>query len=89
MREILKTANGRFYTPDEFNTALGNLNLAPQLSCTHLNIPSLPYHYLEQHNLLYNLEVKPNIIGISETRLQGGTNQLPIFLFQTKFTNIT
>ena len=63
MREILKTANGRFYTPDEFNTALRNLNLAPQLSCTHLNIPSLPYHYLEQHNLLYNLEVK-NISSI-------------------------
>ena len=33
--EILKKANNRFYTPDEFNTALKSFNLASQLSvCT-------------------------------------------------------
>ena len=68
--EILKKANNRFYTPDEFNTALKSFNLASQLFCMHLNISSLSYHHLELYNLLSNLKIKPNIIGISETRLQ-------------------
>ena len=45
--EILKKANNRFYTPDEFNTALKSFNLASQLFCMHLNISSLSYHHLE------------------------------------------
>ena len=39
--EILKKANNRFYTPDEFNTALKSFNLVSQLFCMHLNICSL------------------------------------------------
>ena len=70
--EILKKANNRFYTPDEFNTALKSFNLASQLFCMHLNISSLSYHHLELDNLLSSLKIKPNIIGISETRLQRG-----------------
>ena len=70
--EILKKANNRFYTPDEFNTALKSFNLASQLFCIHLNISSLSYHHLELDNLLSSLKIKPNIIGISETRLQRG-----------------
>ena len=38
----------------------------------HLNISSLSYHHLELYNLLFNLKIKPNIIGISETRSQRG-----------------
>ena len=38
----------------------------------HLNISSLSYHHLDLYNLLSNLRIKPNIIGISETRLQRG-----------------
>ena len=74
--EILKKANNRFYTPDEFNTALKSLNLASQLFCVHLNISSLSYHHLELYNLLSTLKIKPNIIGISETRLQKGKQQI-------------
>ena len=69
--KILKKANNRFYTAGEFNTALKNLNLASQLFCMHLNISSLSYNHLELYNLLSNLRIKPNIIGISETRIQG------------------
>ena len=68
--EILKKANNKFHTPDEFNNAMKSLNLASQLFCMHLNISSLSYHHLELYNLLSNLKIKPNIIGISDTRLQ-------------------
>ena len=66
--EILKKANNRFYTPDEFNSALKSFDLVSQLFCMRLNISSLSYHYLELYNLLSNLKIKPNIIGISETK---------------------
>ena len=33
-------------------------------------VSSLSFHHLELYNLLSNLKIKPNIIGISETRLQ-------------------
>ena len=62
--------NNRFYTPDEFHTALKNLNLASQLFCMHLNISSLSYHHLELYNLLSNLKIKPDVIRVSETRIQ-------------------
>ena len=38
----------------------------------HLNISCLSYHHLELYNLLSNLRIKPNVIGISESRLQRG-----------------
>ena len=68
--EILKSANNKFHTPDEFNDAIKSLNLASRLFCMHLKISSLSYLHLELYNLLSNLKIKPNIIGISETRLQ-------------------
>ena len=74
--EILKKANNCFYTPDEFNTALKSFNLALQLFCMNLNISSLSCHNLELYDLLSHLKIKPNIIGISETRIQRG--QKPI-----------
>ena len=74
--EILKKANNRFYTPDEFNNAVKNLNLASQLFCIHLNISSLFYDHLEQYNLVSNLKNKPNITEISETRLQRGKHPI-------------
>ena len=85
--EILKKANNRFYTPDEFNSALKSFDLVSQLFCMRLNISSLSYHYLELYNLLSNLKIKPNIIGISETRLQRGkqpiTNiSLPNYVYE-------
>ena len=36
----------------------------------HLNISSLSDHHLELYNLISSLKIKPNIFGISETRLQ-------------------
>ena len=38
----------------------------------HLNISSLSYHHLELYNLISILKIRPNIIEISETRLQKG-----------------
>ena len=70
--EILKKGRNKFYTPDEFKTAMKSFNLASQLFCMRLNISSLFYHHLELYNLLSNLKIKPDIIGISETRLQRG-----------------
>ena len=70
--ELLSKANNKLYTPDEFNNALKNLNMASQFFSMHLNISSLSYHHLELYNLISNLKIKPNIIGISDTRLQKG-----------------
>ena len=70
--EVLKKANNKLYTPDEFNNIMKSLNLASQLFCMHLSISSLSYHHLELFNLFFNLKIKPNITGISETRLQMG-----------------
>ena len=43
--EILKKTSNKFYTPDEFNTALKSFNKALQLFCMHFNISYLPYHH--------------------------------------------
>ena len=85
--EILKKANNRFYTLDEFDTALKSFNLASQLFCMHFNISSISYHHLELYNLLFNVKIKSNIIGIFETRLQRGkqptTNiSLPNYVYE-------
>ena len=85
--ELLSKANNKLYTPDEFNNALKNLNMASQFFSMHLNISSLSYHHLELYNLISSLKIKPNIIGISETRLQKGkqpiTNiSLPNYVYE-------
>ena len=46
----------------------------------HLNISSLSDHHLELYNLISSLKIKPNIIGISETRLQKGKQITNIYL---------
>ena len=71
--ELLSKAN-KLYTPDEFNNALKNM--ASQFFSMHLNISSLSYHHLELYNLISSLKIKPNIIGISETRLQKGKHPI-------------
>ena len=77
----------KFYTPDEFNNALKDLNMASESFSMHLNISCLSYHHLELYNLLSSLKIKPNIIGISESRLQNGkepiTNISPLCLRAT------
>ena len=70
--ELLSKANNKLYAPDEFNNALKNLNMASQVFSMYLNISSLSYHHLKLYNLISSLKVKPNIIGISETRLKKG-----------------
>ena len=67
--DLLSKAKNKLYTPDEFNNALKNLNMAFQFYSMHLNISSLFYHHLELYNLISSLKIKPSIIGISETRL--------------------
>ena len=71
--ELLSKAN-KLYTPDEFNNALKNM--ASQFFSMHLNISSLSYHHLQLYNLISSLKIKPNIIGISETRLQKGKHPI-------------
>ena len=80
--EILIKASNRFYTPDEFNTALKSLNLASQLLCIHLNISSLSYHHLELYNLPSNLKIKLNIIGISIGKQPMTNISLPNYVYE-------
>ena len=62
--ELLSEANNKFYTPDEFNSALKNLNMLSQFFSVHLNISSLSYHFFELYNLISSPKIKPNLIGI-------------------------
>ena len=85
--ELLSKANNKLYTPDEFNNALKNLNMASQFFSMHLNISSLSYHHLELYILVSSLKIKPNMIGISGARLQNGkepiTNiSLPNYVYE-------
>ena len=53
----------------------------------HFNISSISYHHLELYNLLSNVKIKSNIIGIFETKLQRGkqptTNiSLPNYVYE-------
>ena len=85
--ELLSKANSKLYTPDEFNNALKNLNIASQFFSMHLNISSLSYYHLQLYNLISSLKIKPNIIGMSQTRLQKGkepiTNiSLPNYVYE-------
>ena len=63
------------------NNGIKSLNLASQLFCMHLNISSLSYHHLEPYNLPSNLKIKPNITGISETRLKRGKQPITNIFF--------
>ena len=62
--ELLSKANNKFYTPNEFNNTIKNLNMASQFFSMHLNISSLSHQHLELYNLISSLKIKPNIIGI-------------------------
>ena len=77
--ELLSKTNNKLYTPDEFNNALKNLNMASQFLSMYLNISSLSYHHFELYNLISSLKIKPNIIAISETRLQKGKQPITNF----------
>ena len=46
--------------------------MASQFFSIHLKISPFSCHHLELYNLISSLKIKPNIIGISETRLQNG-----------------
>ena len=46
------------------------------LNFFHLNISSLPCHFLELHTLLATSEIEPDIIGITESRLKSNKNHL-------------
>ena len=45
-------------------------------SMQFFSISSLSYHHHELYNLISSLKTKPNIIGISETRLQNGNEPI-------------
>ena len=74
--ELLSKASNKLYTPNEFNNALKNLNTASQFFSMHLNIASFSYHHLELYNLNCSLKIKPNILKISESRLQKGKESI-------------
>ena len=42
----------------------------------HLNIYSLPYHFLELHTLLATSKIELDIIGITESRLKSNKSHL-------------
>ena len=69
--ELFSKAKNKFYTPDEFNNALKNMNMASQFFM-HCNMFSLFYHHLEWYNLISTSKIRPNIIRISKATLRNG-----------------
>ena len=69
-KEIFLKVNNKYYTLTEFKNALNELSTKKQNLYKHLNISSLSYHHLELYNLIADMKIKPEIIGISESRLQ-------------------
>ena len=74
--ELLRKANNKFFTPNEFNHALKDLVNRNYALYIHLNISSLSYHHQELYNILSSMKTKPKIIGISESKLQINKQQI-------------
>ena len=64
-KKLLRKANNKFFTSDEFNHALKDLVNRKYTLYMHLNISPLSYHHQELFNLLSNMKTKPKIMGIS------------------------
>ena len=62
-----------YYSPSEVN----NLKIKKNaISLLHLNISSLNYHYDDFETLLSTINLKPSLIGITETRHKKGNQPL-------------
>ena len=61
--------NSQYYNKDEFNEAIKHCqDFGAKIF--HMNISSLSYHFDNLHTLLASLELKFDILGITETRLK-------------------
>ena len=57
--ELLRKANNKFFTLNEFNHALKDLVNRKYALYMHLNISRLSYRHQELYNLLSNMKTKP------------------------------
>ena len=64
----------KYYLPSNFKQI--KMDVKNNLNFFHLNISSLPCHFLELHTLLATSEIEPDIIGITESRLKSNKNHL-------------
>ena len=71
----LEFEKSSYYTLSEFNKISNDTSI---LSFFHLNIASLSLHHTELTHLLENCNVKPDFIGITETRLSEKSEILSI-----------
>ena len=65
--------NCKYYDVDDYNAL--TLKTNPMLF-VHLNISSLPFHIDELSSLVNSINCKPEIIGISESRLKASENPI-------------
>ena len=68
------TETSKYYTPSEINKL--KINKQKIMSYFHLNISSLSYHIDELHTLLSLLDIKFDVIGITESRIQANNPQV-------------
>ena len=52
------------------------MDVKNNLNLFHLNISSLPYHFLELHTLLATSEIDLDKVGITESRLKSNKSHL-------------
>ena len=74
--ELLRQANNKLFTPNELNHALKDLINKKYALYMHLNISPLSYDHQELYKALSNINTKPKVLGISESRLK--INKQPI-----------
>ena len=64
----------KYYLPSDFKQI--KMNVKNNLNFFHINISSLPYHFLELHTLLATSEIELDIIDITESRLKSNKSHL-------------
>ena len=65
-----------YYSIDKFNEIKSKSNSFNGTNLLHLKISSLPHNYEQLHTLLADIDIKFDIIGITETRLRTGQKAL-------------
>ena len=64
----------KYYLPSDFKQI--KMDVKNNLNFFHINISSLPYHFLELHTLLATSEIELDIIDITESRLKSNKSHL-------------
>ncbi len=70
---MLNLPSSNYYSVNKLNNSLNMLTNKKSISLFHCNIRSLPKNLNLLEELIYSLDVKPDILAVSETKLNDKT----------------